>query len=128
MPSWPLCAPQLRSCSCCACCPRIRPVFWGGPPRLRLWRARRCHSCSPQPPPWVAHALQAALKRLGLPAGPSYISALLDQYDLDGTRSIEFEEFRRWGALRRRACRVPSPPQQAALPTRCPCASLLLPG
>ncbi|KAL4444943.1 hypothetical protein ABPG77_003993 [Micractinium sp. CCAP 211/92] len=39
---------------------------------------------------------KAALKQLGLPAGPSYISALLDQYDLDGTRSIEFEEFRRY--------------------------------
>lgn len=41
-------------------------------------------------------APQAALKQLGLPAGPSYISALLDQYDLDGTRTIEFDEFRRW--------------------------------
>lgn len=39
--------------------------------------------------------VQAALRQLGLPAGASYISDLLTQYDRDKNREVQFSEFKR---------------------------------
>lgn len=77
---WPRSRRRLRSAACLA---------------DRGTRRSRAYAVRPACPAGRG-APQAALKQLGLPAGPSYISALLDQYDLDGTRTIEFDEFRRW--------------------------------
>ncbi|EFN55456.1 hypothetical protein CHLNCDRAFT_133793 [Chlorella variabilis] len=38
--------------------------------------------------------MQAALRQLGLPAGASYISDLLTQYDRDKNREVQFSEFK----------------------------------
>ena len=42
--------------------------------------------------------LQVALRKLGLPAGARFVHDLLSQYDRDGDRQIEYDEFCRWAA------------------------------